>query len=289
MRYIFKRGTFLILILFLLGSYASSMRANDKALSRIKNITQKRFSFAFLGDNRGGLELFKTILKKINRDENISFIINGGDLVSNGYEKQYKDYLSSIEVSKKPIISVIGNHEVRWIRGREYFEKYIGDRYFSFSVSSTSFTILDNSNLKTIDREEYIWLEKRLKESIKFKHHLLFMHTPLYDPREGYLKRGHSMKNVKEAKKLNLLLKKYGVSLVLASHIHSFFEGSWRGVKFIISGGAGAPLYEERASYHYVKVDIDLEKVSYKVVPVDLDRPPKWRSILRRVIEYLNI
>ncbi len=281
-----------IALLFTLALFGE--RLNDLALQKIELLEQnssKSFAFAFLGDNRGGCKIYQKILKKINQDKEISFIINGGDLVPNGYKKQYKSYLECVKISKKPIINIIGNHEVKWSKGEKYFEKFIGDRYFSFSFRDAYFIILDSSNQKALDKKQLSWLKKELNLSLKFKHRFVFMHTPLYDPREGVLKRGHSLKDLNQAKELNLLFKRYRVSLLFCSHIHLFFDGEWRGVKFIISGGGGAPLYyyKDRAFFHYIKVDVNSSSFDYKVIKIDAQDKPKWRWILQRAGEYLNI
>ncbi len=77
---------------------------------------------------------------------------------------------------------------------------------------------------------------------MKYRYRFVFSHVPLHDPRKGEYAQGHSMKNMKEAIKLNRLLDKYRVTMLFASHIHAYFRGKWHQTPYIITGGAGAPL-----------------------------------------------
>jgi hypothetical protein len=62
------------------------------------------------------------------------------------------------------------------------------------------------------------------------------------------------------------------VDLVLAGHDHAYERGEGRGLKYIVSGGAGAPLYPRKtngaearryeSAYHFLEVAVDGESVS---------------------------
>ena len=105
----------LVLLVFIsIVSFASSY--NQKMLSQIEaqNSEGKVFSFAVMGDNRDGDSILQKILEKIDTDKNIKFALNNGDLVPSGYEREFKDYLKMIKTCNKPIVSIIGNHEIPW-------------------------------------------------------------------------------------------------------------------------------------------------------------------------------
>ena len=70
------------------------------------------------------------------------------------------------------------------------------------------------------------------------------------------------------ASRLAALFKKYRVTHIFAGHIHSYFTGTWDGVPYTISAGAGAPLYgtdPEHFFYHYLKVNVKGDKVQVQV------------------------
>jgi len=96
----------------------------------------------------------------------------------------------------------------------------------------------------------------------------VFLHIPLYDPRDG--EKPHSLKP-EEASQLLALFKKYHVTHIFAGHIHAYYAGAWEGLPYIITGGAGAPLSgtdPQHAFYHYLKVTIRGSQVQVQVRPV---------------------
>ena len=71
------------------------------------------------------------------------------------------------------------------------------------------------------------------------------------------------------------LMKRYSsrIALVLSGHIHGYAAVEEDGVKYIISGGAGAPLTSSRegiiGKYNYVLVDVAHGNVSHSVKFMD--------------------
>jgi len=258
-----KRIFFIIFIFqFLFAGY------NDKILKQLKSNTTK-FSFVVMGDNRDGDDILKEIISQTNQNQSISFLIDNGDLVRHGYKYEFKNYIQLIKTSNKPIISVIGNHEIPWYDGKNNYKKFIGKPYFSFSYGNSYFIILDTST-EDISKKQFKWLKKELKKSKNYTHCFVFMHTPLYDPRKGYYTKGHSLQNLDTVKKLNSLFDKYKISMLFCSHIHLYFRGNWHKTPYIITGGAGAPL-KKNGFYHYIKVVVNKNKVSYEVIPIKRD------------------
>ncbi|NOX15719.1 MAG: metallophosphoesterase [Epsilonproteobacteria bacterium] len=257
-----------VLLLFI-ALYAFASSYNEQMLNTIKskNNNKSDFSFVVMGDNRDGDYVLKKIIHSINRDEDIKFILNNGDLVPDGYKKEFKNYLKIIKTSKKPILSIIGNHELPWYDGETNYEKTFGKTYFSFVYKNSYFIILDDSYEKSILKKQETWLVNELKKSKNYTNRFVFMHVPLYDPRKGEYKKGHSLKSYKDAKKLNKIFDKYGVNMLFTSHIHSYFRGKWHKTPYIITGGAGAPL-KKHGFYHYIKVIVHGNNVKYKVIKI---------------------
>jgi hypothetical protein len=62
-------------------------------------------------------------------------------------------------------------------------------------------------------------------------------------------------------------LRRHAVSLVLAGHDHAYERGEGAGLKYIVSGGGGAPLYQRKktqpetrafeATHHFVEIAVD--------------------------------
>ncbi|NPA66012.1 MAG: hypothetical protein GXO11_03930 [Epsilonproteobacteria bacterium] len=252
-------------VLCLLLAIVQAKPYNDKALKKIANTPAKEhYCFAVMGDNRDGDDIFKRILSKLNK-EDLVFVINNGDLVSYGFSYEFKSYVKRIKKTQTPVVSVIGNHEIPLFGGRGNFREYIGKPYFSFAYSDSFFIILDNANKRRIKGRQLHWLKKQLQISKRYKNRFVFLHVPLFDPRKGDRKKGHSMKDKKNAIYLNKLFDKYHITMVFASHIHSFLQGKWGKTPFIITGGAGAPQDRDHGYPHYIRVCVDKKKVFYTI------------------------
>jgi MYXO-CTERM domain-containing protein len=67
------------------------------------------------------------------------------------------------------------------------------------------------------------------------------------------------------------LLVRHHVDLVFAGHDHMYERGEWKGLKYVISGGGGAPLYPDitpkpstrraEATYNFVRVSVEGDEV----------------------------
>ena len=232
----------------------------------VKNINlsqkseNKNFSFALIGDSRDNPQVFKKILNEIENSKS-RFIIHQGDMVSQGTQNEYADFIKTIGSSKVPIYTVPGNHDIIG-KGRLYYSQEFGMYYYSFNVDTTHFIILDNAN-GYLDEEQLIWLKDDLEKN-KGSMILVFMHMPPFDPRLG---EHHAMSDSLQAETLVSLFEDFNVDTVFASHIHSYHEYSLEGVHYIISGGGGAPLVDN-GEYHYIIANILNGKITAEMILV---------------------
>ncbi len=228
---------------------------------------KSNFSFVVFADNKNSVKTFNNLIESVNR-ENPLFSIDVGDLVYDGEKEKFRFFINQIEKFNKPLLTVIGNHEIR-DNGRGNYYDYFGRFYYSFSVGQSYFIILDDANERDIDPWQLEWLKKELDNSLAYRYRFVFMHVPLFDPRKGQFKRGHSLKNVKFAKDLNTLLDRYQITMLFSSHIHAYYRGMWHKTPYIITGGAGAELAgadPQHYFYHYITVHVSKDSVSYNVV-----------------------
>ena len=285
----------ILIILITVSAIAADLNNNSKVLEQLSqnNHHQDSFSFAVMGDNRDGNNVLEKIISKINQDNNIDFAMNNGDLVPDGYKKEFETYSKIIDKSNKPFISIIGNHELPWygiVDGEKNYKDIFGKTNFAFAYGNSYFIILDTSD-KKIDKKQFQWLENELAKSQKFTNRFLLTHVPLYDPREGKYAKGHSFKKLDQAKRLNDMFDKYNVTMVFCSHIHFYNRGSWQKTPFIITGGAGAPLshYKNNGFYHYVKVIVNGNDIKYKVIKINQEEPNIIQEGIQSIKDTLNL
>ncbi|NOY87333.1 MAG: metallophosphoesterase [Deltaproteobacteria bacterium] len=241
---------------------------NDWNYHEIKKIdkTNDTYSFAVFGDNKNSITTFDELINKLNHDD-IIFAIDIGDLVEDGEKEKFRFFINQIKKADKPFLTAIGNHELRE-DGRANYYPMFGRFYYSFKVGESYFIILDDANEERLDLWQLDWLENELQKAQSYKYRFVFMHVPLYDPRQGENEEGHSLKDLTFAGQLNDIFDKYHVSMLFCSHIHGYYKGYWKNTPFTITGGAGGELAGTDPShyfYHYMKVNISQEGIKYEV------------------------
>jgi len=228
--------------------------------------TPTTFAFAVCGDNRDGDYIYSQLLSLVMADQS-AFLINNGDLVPYGFALFYEHFRQLMAPFQKPFYPVPGNHDL-FFGSLDNFLQYSGAPagHYSLDYGSVHFTIV-NSSLGDLDAPELAWLEADLaatRQPVK----MVFLHHPPFDPHGGdhILGRG--------AAELMALAVKYQVRYVIAGHIHGYAREVRDGVIYLISGGAGAPLYyppDDGGFYHYVRLTVNGTDVSEEVVKIAQD------------------
>lgn len=232
-----KTGIIVILMLLLLSSQASA------------------FKFAVMGDVQGGDEILKAIISRINAQNDICFVVQTGDVCPKGTAEEFEHYSGLMKTIKVPVKRACGNHD----RGTDagFFEKYVGKSYYSWDYEDCHFTIFDDSR-DLLDEAQIQWLKKDLAES-KAGHKYVFCHRPVYSPYSKHRMGEIDPQAREQAQQLTDIFSQYKVTAVISGHIHAFREEEpYKGVKYYVTGGAGARLYHIKhynAVYHYLIVD----------------------------------
>lgn len=241
---------------------------NYKQLQGIDKKT-KKISFAVFGDNKNSITIFENLINAVNMDD-VMFSIDIGDIVQDGEREKYRFFINQIKKFQKPLLTAIGNHELRE-NGRGHYYDLFGKFYYSFTIGDAYFIVLDDANENNLDPSQMEWLEKELKNAINYKYSFVFMHVPLFDPRKEGPRITHNLKDIKFANQLNAIFDKYDITMLFASHIHAFYQGLWSKTPYIITGGAGAELVgtnPEHDFYHYIKVNVSEDGINYEVKKV---------------------
>ena len=241
----------------LMISSSSGEDTQPRAVKVIFNF-KKEFYFVHLTDTHigcsgqfvsKGFPDSKAILKKIVEEVNLinpEFVLITGDLIHCAedvgrillnykaphmtqtdegikaiMEKEYNDFLDIISKFKVPVFIIPGNHDMVGLENplaKEYYEKVIGPRYYSFDYSDYHFTGLDNSNMMEatpicygrealaddLDKEQLIFLEDDLKKNQDKRLRIIFFHVPI----------------AKTKSQFKALAEKYNVDLALCGHLH---------------------------------------------------------------------
>ncbi|MDP2045938.1 MAG: metallophosphoesterase [Deltaproteobacteria bacterium] len=228
---------------------------NPRQVARLQAPAGGKLSFAVLGDSRSNPAVFKRGLKDMAGDPSLTFAIIVGDMVERGALEEFNDFFKQIQpYGRLPLLTAVGNHDLGKDRDLTLYREIFGPDYYSFQLQDTYFIVINDVESDGIGEVQWGWLEKELKQSQSYKTRLVFLHTPLFDPRGG--DKHHCLPEA-AGRRLAALLRQYRVSHIFAGHIHSYFTGNWDGVPYTITGGAGAPLYGTDPNhffYHYLKV-----------------------------------
>lgn len=240
----------------------------------------KPFKFVIYGDSRSDPAAHAAVVKSILATPS-DFLVHSGDMVAMGDEED--DWRSFFDVENellrdRCLFASIGNHELAGDKGvgatsfLRYFATSDGegkDRaklYGSFRWSNARFFMLNA--MDDWSGEHKAWLEdelSRAKNEAGLVHRFAVLHHgPFSSGPHGGNRRLHENGVLP-------ILKAGGVDLIIAGHDHAYERGTGEGLKYIVSGGAGAPLYPRKfkapetavfeSVHHFVEVSVDGEKV----------------------------
>jgi predicted phosphodiesterase len=272
----------IILPLILLGlawsstSYSSTLY--DRSLLKLEKNLQTSspddFTFIVMGDSRDNEEVFKKILTSADKLRPL-FILHGGDTVFTGREKKFNHFLDIVETNlpETPIFVVIGNHDltnnIKTPHGKAIFQEKIGPLNYVLDMKKLGIKIvaLDNS-VYELTPAQLDYLEEQLTSPRKYK--FVIMHIP---PKTQKWQHSHCFS--KGADRLMQIITEKKVSVAFFSHLHLYAQDEIKGVKYIITGGAAAPLHTNVAFgkhfYHFIVVRVKNGKVSTEVIQIHSD------------------
>ncbi|MBI2070037.1 MAG: metallophosphoesterase [Elusimicrobia bacterium] len=236
--------------------------------------------FAVIGDTEPGRFLFsrllwgrpgvaKTLIRNIQK-ERIEFSVQLGDMVSCGTEQHYGNFfekLSSLKPSA-PYLSVLGNHDRRYPHGvadAALYEELLAPANHYFDRGLCRFIFVDTT-AGGVNAAQIEWLNRALNTTLT---KIVFIHIPpmqvkslLPWGRGGFIKGSEDFVN---------LMSDCRVARVYMGHVHGFGISEYQGVRYVLSGGGGSPLYPSplQRFYHFITVDASPEGVHETVHCLD--------------------
>ncbi len=242
--------------------------------------------FVVYGDSRSDAAAHATVVAAIVRDQP-SFVVETGDMVVRGSDDHAWDRFFRVEeplLRDVPFFAAVGNHETYDPGvGLRLSERYVAlpadashPTYYAFSWGSVRFLMLDSNDAWDRGNAQWTWLEHALEaaDANPNVHHLF---VALH---QGPYSSGHHGGDPELAQSgVPEMLRRHGVDLVFAGHDHDYERGEVDGLKYIVTGGAGAPLYPVNRHdpgqlafatvHHYVDVQVEGERVTIRTVEPD--------------------
>jgi hypothetical protein len=205
--------------------------------------------FAVYGDMRGGHRTHGRIVEAL-LDEAPDFVLVTGDLVlrgtdEGGWQKFFE--VAGGLLARIPYYPAAGNHDLGRAgeeerRMNEIFalpetrERPEWGHWYSFDVAGVHLVMLDSNAYEHEAQLE--WLEADLAAARKAGARAIF--AAVHD---GPYSRGSHGGNPLARERYAPILSKHQVLLLFAGHDHIYQRGEAGGLRYIVSGGGGAPLY----------------------------------------------
>ncbi len=225
-------------------------------------------SFAVIGD-RTGIEQPGIYAKTIEQVQKYypDLALTVGDMIDGftddtiSIKRQWEEYFDLLEPLTMPTYFTAGNHDIWDPFSRGFYERYIGEPCYSFTVDSVHFVFLDNGMCPGIQHfpdEQVDWLRNDLETNRDVLYTFVFMHIPYW------------INTVAKGNPdiLHSIFVKYGVNAVFNGHLHSYRYGCYNGVTYVGVGSSGA---EPRGNheYQFIAVTVRPYRFSFRVVRVD--------------------
>ncbi len=241
----------------------------------------KNWAFVVFGDTRTNLNDHKKVVNGIiNYKDQFAFSLHTGDLTENGEETKLWDLFFSAEaplLSRMPFLPCRGNHEGKSFAFFHLFYTPLSQpnephSWYSFRYNNAIFVILDPLDDM---KKQATFLDEVLAraqlDGVKWK--FVAFHNPPYS--SG--KHGNDQSIIETWVPI---LEKYRVTCGFFGHDHLYEHSLKSGVHYMISGGGGAPLYQQKqgqnpyslkvvSTLHFAGVTISEKKVEIKVVAPD--------------------
>jgi hypothetical protein len=257
-------------------SYRYAVRSGSAVLGEGRFVTAPKggsdapLTFLVYGDDRSDVAAHTSVARAMSLVRS-DFLVNTGDLVDDasidGEWQSFFDVEASL-LSSRPIFAAMGNHETVHDPSGTRFLRYFGFRDAGGTARPYGTVRLGGVRLFFLDArqpwgsgDERSWLEQELDRSdgeAGTEWRIVVVH-------EGPWSAGpHGPSEALLEARVPELLAAHKIDLVLSGHDHTYQRGDAGAIKYIVSGGAGAPLYEIARSlpttrkalsaYHFVEI-----------------------------------
>jgi predicted phosphodiesterase len=232
------------------------------------------FAFVVYGDTRTNDDAHARIVAAIEQ-QSFDFLVNTGDFVAAGGDRSLWRAFFSIEndlLRSHCVFACVGNHELIDDQAAANFLAYFGPNeastvpYGSFRWGDARFFLLNA--FQDWGAGELAWLQRELDKADAEPNlawrFVVVHHSPWSSGRHG-----NDVKML--AAGVPELLARHGVDLVLSGHDHIYERGEAQGLKYVISGGGGAPLYPEmsgapstrhfESTFNFVRIAVEGDRL----------------------------
>lgn len=230
----------------------SPFQLNLKNLKKLESHpADDTVTIAFIGDSQRFYNEVELFVQKVNRLDNIDFVLVAGDISDFGLLQELEWTNDRLQKLKAPYFAVIGNHDAVG-NGHYTFERFFGPLNYSFTYQGYSF-ILHNTNGREYSGNNVPnlnWIQQEI-DSSHSNYIIGVSHIPPYD--------GDFNKKLEQGY-TTMLSKQPNFLLSLHGHTHRLADGYPYddGVRYIT-----APHFESRS---FIKLTLIKSKVQAEII-----------------------
>ena len=232
------------------------------------------FTFLIYGDNRSD-DAGHALVVRAMLQTPADFLVHTGDFVQSGGNPL--DWQTFFEIERpmlqsRCVFSCVGNHELFSDQSAVSYTRYFGPSaggrlYSTFRWGNARFFML-NAFHDWNAGDERSWLEKELTSAdseagltwrVAVVHHGPWSSGP------------HGSSPTLVPARIPQLLAQHKIDLVVSGHDHIYERGDAMGLRYVVSGGGGAPVYRDikplastrkvEATHHFVEVSVTSDAV----------------------------
>ncbi|HLY74036.1 MAG TPA: metallophosphoesterase [Planctomycetota bacterium] len=196
----------------------------------------RNLDFAAYGDSRHEVEIHRRIAQSIARS-GARYVLVTGDLVDSPDEPAAWGEFREItkDLRQRPYYCAPGDHD---LGAQKLFEKELGlDRLYFDKLEGDCHIFVLSSEGSFSEADQLDWLEKTASRSTA-RHRIAVFHHPPFGIH------GRRTSQVEEIRpKIHPLLVKLKFCAAICGHQHSFYTTLRDGVRYVITAGGGASLY----------------------------------------------
>jgi len=160
--------------------------------------------FVFTGDSQRFYDEAEDLVKSVNQQPGIQFMIVAGDISDFGFGREMRWVDTHLRKLKVPYVTVIGNHDSVG-NGREAYQHIFGPLNYSFVYGDTKFVLVDTNSRETNfdgSTPNVPWVRQQLGSLDGASRQIVISHVPPQDEDFDPALSGSYVQALREAPKL---------------------------------------------------------------------------------------